>query len=183
MRWDALFADLEATVEAQERLEYETEVADQARAEYAAVRLVDRIRAQLGQSMTCQLVDGRRLEGTVDDVGPHWLLLGTALGQVLAPVHALAAVDGLGRSVALPDGEVGRRLGLGVVLRGLAVRRVPVRLTLADRTTLTGTVDRVGADHLELAVHDVDAPRRASAVTGIRLVPFVAVTSLAVGPA
>jgi hypothetical protein len=183
MRWDALFADLEAAAEAQDRLEYEAEVADQARAEYAAVRLVDRIRAQVGQPLTCQLVDGRRLEGTVDDVGPQWLLLGTTRGQVLAPVHALVAVDGPGRSVALPDGEVGRRLGLGVVLRGLAVRRVPVRLTLADRTTLTGTVDRVGADHLELAVHAVDAPRRASAVTGIRLVPFGAVTSLALGPA
>jgi hypothetical protein len=33
----------------------------------------------------------------------------------------------------------------------------------------------VGADHLDLALHDADAPRRAAAVSAFRILPFSAV--------
>lgn len=181
MRWDALFADLEAAVEGAQRLEYEAEVAEQARAEYAAVRLADRLRAHAGRRIVCHLVDGQRLEGAVREVGPHWVILQGAQGQVLVPGPALAGVDGLGRSAALPDGELARRLGLGVVLRGLAVRRVPVRLALHGGELAAGTVDRVGADHLDLAVHAPDEACRCAGATAVRLVPFGAVMSIHLG--
>lgn len=181
MRWDALFADLEAEVEEARRLEHEAEVADQARAEYAAVRLTDRVRAHHGQALICRLVDGQRLEGRVLDVGPQWVLLQVARRQVVVPLTAIAGIDGLTHSAAPPEGEVERRIGLAVVFRGLAVRRVPVCLALAGGGQLPGTVDRVGADHLDLAMHAQDAPRRASAVTGVRLVPFTAVMSVTLG--
>lgn len=178
VRWDALFADLEAAVEEADRREYEAEVAEQARAEYAAVCLHDRLRAHVGRPVVCQLVDGQRLEGDVVDVGPQWLLVRVGHGQVLLPSTALAGVEGLTASVLLPEGEVGRRIGLGVVLRGLAVRRVPVGLALHGGGLVTGTVDRVGADHLELAVHNADVPRRSAAVVAIRLVPFAALMTV-----
>jgi hypothetical protein len=181
MRWDALFADLEAAAEGAQRLEYEAEVAEQTRAEYAAVRLADRLRAQAGRLLVCHLVDGQRLEGTVREVGPQWVILQGVQGQVLVPMPALAGVDGASRSVALPDGELDRRMSLGVVLRGLAVRRVPVRLVLHGRGQVAGTVDRVGADHLDLAVHAPDDPRRTAVVTAVRLVPFGAVMSVHLG--
>jgi hypothetical protein len=187
VRWDALFADLEAAADAEQRLEYEAEVVEQARAEYAAVHLVDRLRAHAGRPLRCHLVDGQRLEGRVGEVGQQWLLLQTpggylAYGEVLVPVRALAGVDGLTRSVAPPNGELARRIGLGVVLRGLAVRRVPVRLMLSGGGVLTGTIDRVGADHLDLAEHAPDVPRRSVAVVGVRLVPFPAVMAVYLGP-
>jgi hypothetical protein len=181
VRWDALFADLEAAAEGAERLEYEAEVVEQSRAEYAAVRLTDRLRAQVARPIVCHLVDGQRLDGTVDEVGPQWVLLQVVQGQVLVPVAALAGVEGLTGSAALPDGELGRRIGLGVVLRGLAVRRVPVRLALVGGGLVAGTVDRVGADHLELAVHAPDLPRRSAAVTAVRLVPFAALMGVRLG--
>lgn len=181
MRWDALFADLEAAAEGVERLEYEAEVVEQARAEYAAVHLADRLRAHLGRSIICHLVDGARLEGIVGEIGPQWVLLQVAHGQVLVPVAALAAVEGLTGAATPPDGELGRRIGLGVVLRGLAVRRVPVRLALSGGGLVAGTVDRVGADHLELAVHAPEVPRRSAAVIAVRLVPFAALLGVRLG--
>jgi hypothetical protein len=172
VRWDSLFADLEAAAEAERRREYEAEVAEQARAEFAAVQLVDRLRAHVGQPLSCGLREGIRLEGVLGDVGPQWLLLGNAAGEVLVPVASLLWVEGLGRAVAAPTGEVGRRVGLGVVLRRLAIQRVPVRLALPTGGQVTGTIDRVGADHLDLAVHAPDTPRRPTAVRAVRAVPM-----------
>jgi hypothetical protein len=39
----------------------------------------------------------------------------------------------------------------------------------------TGTIDKVGADHLDLAEHPADAMRRTTALTGHRVVPFTAI--------
>jgi hypothetical protein len=52
---------------------------------------------------------------------------------------------------------------------------VAVALHTADGRVLTGTIDRAGADHLDLALHEPGAPRRAGDVRGYRLVPFAAV--------
>ena len=206
LRWEALFADLEAAAEEVRLQEREAEVADQARAEYAAVRLADRIRAWSGSLLTCELVDGRSVDGVLREVGADWLLLQAGPGEALVPFRALAAVAGptpagskaagsvmgspaVGRSamggsvVAVsPEAGLGERLPLSVVLRGLSVRRAPVRLTLPGGRALAGTIDRVGVDHLDLAVHDPEDPRRRSAVTGMRLIPLTAVLAMSLGP-
>ena len=64
------------------------------------------------------------------------------------------------------------RMTLGFVLRDLVRRRVGVAVHLRSGRSLTGTIDRAGADHLDIALHEPGAPRRASEVTGHRLVPF-----------
>jgi hypothetical protein len=182
VRWDALFADLEAAAEAEERLEYEADVVEQARAEYAAVHLSDRLRAHgdrhAGQDLVCHLSDGSRLQGRVRDVAAQWLLMRTGQGDVLIPMSSLTGVEGLGRASAAPAGVLDRRVGLAVVLRRLAVQRVPVRLTLAGAAVVAGTVDRVGADHFEFAVHPLDVPRRPATVSAVRAVPTAALVHL-----
>jgi hypothetical protein len=69
-------------------------------------------------------------------------------------------------------GQVFARLGLGSALRGIARDRMPVQVWLTDGSVVSGTVDRVGADFLELAEHGTGEARRRGDVTGVRTVPF-----------
>ena len=63
------------------------------------------------------------------------------------------------------------RLGLAFVLRDLCRRRASVELQLVDGVA-HGTIDRVGRDHLDLAVHEPGTPRREAEVSHYRVVPF-----------
>ena len=54
-------------------------------------------------------------------------------------------------------------------------RRVAVAVHLTNGRMLAGTIDRAGADHLDIALHEPGTPRRADEVTGHRIVPFGAV--------
>jgi len=110
-----------------------------------------------------------------------------ALGQIqfgpaVLPVDALAGI-GMPQSdilrsaradAAAPPAGLAERMTLGFVLRGLARRRIPVTVHLRTGRTIPGTIDRALADHLDLAVHDPGQPRRADAVTAVRMIPFPA---------
>jgi hypothetical protein len=48
-----------------------------------------------------------------------------------------------------------------------------VNVELITMTTpVTGTIDRVGRDHLDIAVHESGAPRRDSSVSTYRILPL-----------
>ena len=61
---------------------------------------------------------------------------------------------------------------LGFVLRDLARRRTPVTVARRGADPQHGTIDRAGADHLDLAMHDAGELRRARSVRGFRMIPF-----------
>lgn len=67
------------------------------------------------------------------------------------------------------------RQSFGFLLRDLARRRRPVTLHDDGERVLHGTIDGVGADHLELALHERGAVRRRAEVSGYRIVPLHAV--------
>jgi len=183
MRWDELFADLEGQLEhgldAEER---EAELEEE-RLRIGRTSLRDRIAAvaAAGEALRVRLLDGSAIELVPRTVGRDWAsgdLAGTA-AQVVLPVSAVAALlpttAQVGRSlqpVAL--GAVTDRIGLAFVLRDLARRRRTVQLTIPGGT-VAGTIDRVGKDHLDLAVHPVDGWRRASAVARVEVLALTQV--------
>ncbi|MGO2658759.1 hypothetical protein [Mycetocola reblochoni] len=86
-----------------------------------------------------------------------------------APDHAVETVPGSGEPAsAVP--RIAERISLPFLLRDLARRRRPVVVVTDEKSH--GTIDRVGADHCDLALHPEGTPRRRTAVTAVRIVAF-----------
>jgi len=173
MRWQRLFADLQAQFEAAGDEEGRSEWASRARAEMGAVRLADRLGGSIGARLVLTCRGAGRVSGALTEVGPDWLLLADERGrEQLVSSAAVRAVAGLGRWTAPAEGPgpVRARMDLRRALRGLARDRSAVQVVLDEGTVLTGTIDRVGADYLELAEHAADQPRRAAAVRQVHAV-------------
>ncbi len=173
MRWDELFDDLEAQLGAEERRERDSEVADRTRRERASVVLLSRFAASAGTPLRLRLVSGTQLRGGVLDLGQDWLLLRLETGgQAVVPLRAVAGVSGLpARSSGT---RTARRFALGYALRGLSRDRAQVSVTDTGGHVLSGTIDVVGADFLDLAEHAPGESRRTENVVGRTTVPFSA---------
>lgn len=177
MRWDRLFDDLEAQLLLEETRELESEVADRTRRERALLDLQARLLANRGATVTARLAS-TSVAGVVGDVGPDWMLLETRPERpVLLPLAALRSVTGLAPG-AHTSSVVARRFAFGAALRAVSRDRSTVALCDLDGRVTVGTVDVVGADHLEIAEHAADEPRRATNVVGHHLVPFTAIESV-----
>ncbi len=178
MRWQRLFADLQAEFDEVEAAAERAEDASRRRVEAGAVLLVDRLAGAVGRSLAVRCRGAGDVTGVLVEVGADWLLL-TDEGrrEVLVATAAVGTVAGLGRATAARrDGAPPRvRMDLRRALRGLARDRSAVQLVLDDGSVYVGTVDGVGADHVELAEHAADEPRRAAAVRGVRAVALPAV--------
>lgn len=178
VRWQLLFDDLEAQLDAAVAAELAGEVAERSRLEAGRIRLSDRLAEAAGAAVAVSLPGSGVVRGRVLDAGIDWLLLDEGAGrEALVPLEAVLGISGIGARTAAPgaEGEVGKRLDLRWALRGLARGRVGVAVTLRDGSAVTGTLDRVGADHVDLAEHAPGEARRAGAVRAVRLVPLSAV--------
>jgi small nuclear ribonucleoprotein (snRNP)-like protein len=170
-RWAALFDDLEGEFEAARAMELDAEVRDRARREVARLALADRLTTAIGHPLTVRVHGAGTVRGTLTDAAPEWLLLTEAAADSLVPAHAVLHLAGLSGLSEEPTRTV-KRLTLTYALRGLARRRTGVTVTLTDGSTLSGTLDRVGADFVELAEHAPGEPRRPKDVTTTRTVPL-----------
>lgn len=190
MRWDRFFDDLEDQLASEweaERAALDTEAE---RLRLSRVQLIERL-TQLAVDdsgpaavASFDLADGASVRARVSGVGADWAALTPAEGgggAVIAPVASIVAIgmphaDLLRTARPAPArSPLADRLTFGFVLRDLVRRRAGVAVHLVSGRVLTGTIDRAGADHLDLALHEPGSPRRADAVTGYRLVPFPAV--------
>lgn len=154
MRWERLFEDLEAQLTEVEVDELRAEVADRTRLETARVRLADRLRAALGWPLVARVLGAEPVRGQIGAVGADWVLVTEETGvEAVVPLAALTHVTGLGsRAEVSRDGNrVAGRLRLGYVLRAISRDRSEVAVTLVDGGMLRGTIDRVGADHADIA--------------------------------
>ena len=171
MRWERLFEDLEAQLAADKVHEREAEIADRTRRERALIDLPARLLANVGDALGWW-VGGQALGARVVEVGPDWVLVEPAPGRsLLLRLEAVRSVSGLRRG-AQTSSVVARRLTLGLALGAISRDRAPVEVRDIDGRVLVGTVDVVGADHLEIAEHAADEPRRPTNVTAVSLVPF-----------
>lgn len=192
VRWDRFFDDLEDQLASEweaERAALDTEAE---RLRLSRVQLVERLTLLVARdgapaAASFDLSDGTTLRAHVTGVGADWAALAPAEGRpgaVIVPFASLVAIGmphaDLLRSArpAPPRSALADRLTFGFVLRDFVRRRAGVAVHLSAGRVLTGTIDRAGADHLDLALHEPGAPRRADAVTGYRIVPFASIAWL-----
>lgn len=174
MRWDQLFDDLEAQLGAEERRERDSEVADRTRRERASVELAARLAAAVGASLRLRLVSGVQVQGELLDLGEDWLLVHLENGrQAVVPLPSVAGIVGLPARASAA--RTARRFALGYALRALSRDRAAVAVTDSSGQVLTGTIDIVGADSLDLAEHEIGDSRRSENLRGRQTVPFWAV--------
>ncbi|WP_125609634.1 LSm family protein [Specibacter cremeus] len=179
MRWDALFGDLDAQWHAVEQRELEAEVNELARIELAQSTLADALRGSLGGAIAATLRSGAVLHGELLRVAPEWLLLGSAGRCLVVPMAALAQVRGAGGVLAADPARI--PYTLPAALRLLARNRAVVTIEVDGGRSLRGVLDRVGVDHVQLAVVVDGATRRHDNVRGSVLIPLRNVLVVASG--
>jgi hypothetical protein len=181
MRWDGLFADLEAQADALANAERAAEVEERTRGEVGALGLLDRARGAVGADLRLRLDGGHMVTGRLVRVGADWLLLAEGSGrEALVAMAGVVTVRGFSRLSAVPGSArpVESRLGLRQALRGVARDRSPVRMQVRDGTTVEATIDRVGADFVEGAAHAPGEARRRQEVREVELVPISALVAV-----
>lgn len=183
--WFEAIADAEAhRFEAQERIA----AVERERRRVAGLTLRDRLRAlanglEPGERITIALASGELIAVIPGEFGADWFaadLVGEAgRGDAcIVPLRGIAALL-LTRSQAARSAEpdvpamsrLAERFGIATMFRDLARRRELCEVELAVGS-LTGTIDRVGRDHLEVAEHGADGERRASDVARFRILPI-----------
>jgi hypothetical protein len=173
VRWDDLFADLEAQAAALATAERDAEVDELTRLETSRLQLVDRLRPAVGEQVKLRCSGGLVLSGRLGRVGADWLLLAEGAGrEAIVATAAIISVAGLGRLSGPAGSPLDTRLGLGHVLRTVARDRSGLRACLTDASVIDGTLDRVGLDFVEIAAHAPGEPRRRSDVREVLLVPI-----------
>jgi hypothetical protein len=181
MRWEGLFADLDAQAASLETAQRAAEVEERARSELGRLRLMDRLRPAVGTVLRLRCMGGLGLAGVVARVGAEWLLIDEGGNrEALVAMAMLISVSGLGRLSDVPAAEtvVESRLGLRHVLRGVARDRSGVTVHLVDGTTVAGTLDRVGAEFAEVAAHAPGELRRHGDVRDVLVIPLGAVVAV-----
>ena len=187
----APFDDLEAQAAQRPRPGAAAEVADRTRRERALVGLHERFAAATSGRWS-SLAGGRcrppsRLGGgksydwvLLDHRAEHPLAVVPGPGDerrvdrpVLVATAAIRAVTGLGG--AAQTGAVAKGFGLGSALPAVSRDRAVVDLVDVDGIALTGTIDTVGQDYLEVAEHSADLPRRTENVIAVRAVTFAGI--------
>jgi hypothetical protein len=150
------------------------------RRERALVGVPERLLGHRGRTLQLRLLGGQVLAGEVVDVGLDWCLLAETVGRsALVPTSAFLMLSGLtGAATTGSVATMARRFGFGHAARGLSRDRAVVALADVSGSTMTGTIDAVGADALELSEHAPDLPRRPENVLARRVVPFAAIASV-----
>lgn len=183
MRWNDLFADLEAQLEFGQWQAVEQDAAELTRGMWAELTLMDRLRGALGQSVRVILRDGRVQRLQLHTVGPTWVGGSDEAGAVLMNREAMLSVEGDLQRAAVPTRPLQAGPSVASIYRALGRRREALQVIgYAGRVIAEGTIDRVGKDHFDVAMHARDEFRRAAVIQGVRVVAFDAVLCIKASP-
>ena len=188
VRWDNLFDDLEGQLENELTAEDAELRAEEERLRLGRLGLRQRLTGvrdgpAASRVLRVVLVGAQTITLRPTTFGRDWLAAdlleaGTGTPQCVLPFAAIAAVvlqpDQVAPSLAEVADEPARmvdRIGLPFVLRDLCRRRKSLQLHTGVGQ-VSGTIDRVGRDHVDVAVHATGTPRRASEVQQLRIVPI-----------
>lgn len=204
MRWDNLFDDLEAQLEAEIDCAEQSVHDDEERQRQAQLTLHERLRnvsqnspEAIGLTLAARRDVTLTLTVTILRLGRDWCavdvisppaLEGHALVQIAAVVALnpteLQVAASLGQTLAgqlTPVSDVTQTprlvdtVGLGFVLRDLARRRRTLEIH-SLYGVFVGTLDRVGADHCDLAEHREYVSRRQSSVLRYRVLSLASIS-------
>jgi hypothetical protein len=190
VRWDNLFDDLEGQLEHELNAEEIDLRAEEERLRLGRLSIRDRLLSlarsggrQDPRMLSVVLTAGQGITVRPSAFGKDWLAgdlidhSGTS-AQCVVPFVAIAAVvlteDDVADSLNSPVqtlAQVVDRIGLAFVLRDLCRRRKSVDVQTATGR-LSGTIDRVGRDHFDVAMHPPGTQRRRGQVEQYRLVPL-----------
>jgi len=193
MRWDRFFEDIEDQLESEWEAERAALDSEAERLRLSKLSLHERFAALVGAdaSAVVELVDGTVLGAPVTALGADWLLVSpwqTRAGAALVPLASVTAVRMPHAEIlrtarpgdAAVKSPVSRRATFGFAVRDLVRRRVGVTVHVSSGRVFAGTIDRAGADHLDLALHDTGSPRRRAEVTAYRIIPFSSIAWIGV---
>lgn len=184
MRWDHLFDDLAGQLEHELTAEEADLQKEEERLRLGRLGVRERIvalkrtRDHALMEVAVTLRTGARIRLEPMTVGRDWMagdIDGRDDAQAVVPFDAIESITLRDEQITPsltpeePKPDLSSRLGLPFLLRDLCRRRVAVQIDTVS-SSLTGTIDRVGRDHLDLAEHDLDTPRRRDVVRGVRLV-------------
>lgn len=147
MRWDDLFAALEAEADDLDRRNRDADIADRTRSAQAKQGWLTRCGST---ELTVRVAGAGVLRGVPDRVTPEWLLLrsGGPTDWVVS-TSAVLGVTGLAESVAA-SGRLDERLGWRHAWRALSRDRSDVRIVCLDGTPVRGVPVVVGRDYVEV---------------------------------
>jgi hypothetical protein len=187
VRWENLFDDLGSQLEQGLAIEEDALAREDERVRIARLGLRDRLVAMKARPIAVTLRGGSVVTLTVEQVGRDWVVGGgDPAGDVIVPFGAIASVAlplawSRESLESAPERDVlAARLGLAFVLRDLARRRLYVEIVLTAGVS-AGTLDRVGRDHIDVAEHERDEPRRDRVVRRARLIPLEAIECVRLG--
>jgi hypothetical protein len=180
-RWDRLFSDLDGQAAALADAERWAEVDDRIREEAGALTIAERLHAAAGKTVRFQCPGGVTVSGTVAGVGRDWVTVHEATGH-----ETVIVLDTLLAAHCLPSGAtkssawpvVDSRLSLRHAVRILIRDRSAVRVHLLDGAVVDGTLDRIGANFVEVAARARPDARRRDAVRSTTLINMGAVVAI-----
>lgn len=173
MRWETLFADLEAQLDGEAARGRTAEIQEMVGYERSQVPMAGRLVAWVGQQVEIVTLGGQRFSGVLRSSGSGWVALRSGALEYVVLTSSIRSIEGRGQRVGSTERG---RISLRLALRAIARDRAAVTIFATDgEVAATGTIDYVGTDFLQVALHAPGELPERSTITARQVLPLTAV--------